>query len=232
MILVFLTCIVLAACEQLTMEPSCDSDSVNSDYITEVIEPTASHSVQTEIPVDNIINGNSEPEKVPDIEIILEPQIENVFLSPPPSLPTNALTYTNAQTNYKITFLAHWESWYSVKEYEDGYVSINFLPQSQTAISALERYGFTDGLPMFSIMDKSQTERMAGMLDSVIEIGTAGDITFYHATGTVSSLGILLDLIQNETDESETVALQQDFDKMKSMQNEIMEVLATFLERE
>ena len=144
----------------------------------------------------------------------------------------NGIVYKNTKCNYQITFPSSWDSWYLIDEFEDGSIVVKFYGKSKAGSIAAQE-DVDGGLPMFVILKESLMlkEKELGVLDSIKELGTAGGIKYYYATGTSSSLGALFDQINSLNGKNEELDLvKKDFEKMKEMLAEAESIIETFCE--
>ncbi len=139
---------------------------------------------------------------------------------------SKSIVYTNTKLGFTLDFPQSWEGNYIIKEYDEDFIGVHFIGQSE-----MGRGEDNDGLFMFYIGTEDALAEL--FADGNTIIGTANGRDFYYATGTDYPLSSL-DLSSDETlsemikDENERKLMQDDFAKAKQMEADIENIIKTF----
>lgn len=175
----------------------------------------------------SVENGNNIYEKDPDPTKTSElDKIINVLI------PEQELVYRNEAAGYQLTFPENWRGYYVITEYGSEEVCIGFYGKSKTGQIYFKQNWGQDGLDLFWIKNEPCPEC------PIKKIGEANGVEYFFIEHGGSFIGILSaisypdrtdrELAKYEIDETELELAAQDWEKAKSMYEEIDDVVKSF----
>ncbi|MDP4153538.1 MAG: hypothetical protein Q8865_08910 [Bacillota bacterium] len=176
------------------------------------------------------------------------PNAANIQKQKQPSEPTNKdsqksaqkpaekILFQNSKCGYKLELPKNWEGHYKIESLNsnDSVISVNFYGKSKAGRDLINS---KKGLLIFMILKEADLADNP-FLDSVQKIGEVNGVSYYYATKTDYPFGSLDNIIKSpdtyyndsgyKIDATELSLVKNDWEKAKSLEKDVDEIIKTF----